>query len=150
MPKRPRIGSVIEIQTARGLAYAQVTHFHREPPRWGWLIRAFSGFHKTRPEHFDHVALGKVQFSTFYPVGMAVNDGLIEIVGHAPITPEHARFPIFKNGIENRTTGKIEVWWLWDGKREWRVNALSEIEQGYPRLELITGDLLRKRLESVA
>jgi hypothetical protein len=42
--KRPRIGDVVEISTPRGLAYAQFTHKHVTPPKFGALIRVAPGF----------------------------------------------------------------------------------------------------------
>jgi len=148
MARRPRLGSIIEIRAADGLHYAQVTHNHREPPVWGWLVRVFVGSHTHRPKSFDSIAAGPVQFSTFYPVGSAANAGLVEIVGDAPVSAENGKFPIFKSGVENPVTGQVDIWYLWDGNREWRVGQLSEEMLGYPILEITTGDLLHRRVEA--
>ena len=43
--KRPRIGDVVEISTPRGLAYAQFTHKHDAPPKFGALIRVAPGYY---------------------------------------------------------------------------------------------------------
>jgi hypothetical protein len=56
MPKRaservrPQLGDVIEIETSQGLAYAQYTHEHREPPRYGSLLRITKLGNDTAPK----------------------------------------------------------------------------------------------------
>jgi hypothetical protein len=42
MMRPARIGDVVEIPTARGLAYAHLTH---KAPIYGHLIRVVEGFH---------------------------------------------------------------------------------------------------------
>ena len=76
---RPRIGDVIEIPTARGLAYAQCTHQHHQ---YGGLIRVFDRLFEHRPTNFEDLVKGPVRFSTFLPLGAAVRRGIFEIVGH--------------------------------------------------------------------
>jgi hypothetical protein len=49
MPKRPLIGDVIEIPTAKGLAYAHYTHQH---PTHGGLVRVFDALFEVRPAHY--------------------------------------------------------------------------------------------------
>lgn len=148
MALRPRIGSVVEIKTRRGLSYAQITHNYREPPVWGWLLRVFRETHASRPKSFEKVVHGEVQFSTFYPVGSAANAGLVEIVSHTPVAPANVPFPIFKCGIENQQTQEVAVWWLWDGTKEWRASQMTEKELAYPLRELVTGDILHRRIEA--
>lgn len=148
MTQRPRIGSIIEVRTADGLHYAQVTHNHRNPPVYGWLVRVFEGSHLRRPESFDDVAARPVQFSAFYPVGSAANAGLVEIVGNAPVSLENSKFPIFRDGTADPATGEVSAWYIWDGIHEWRVESLSHEMLGYPFREILTGDLLRRRVEA--
>jgi hypothetical protein len=148
MATRPRIGSIIEIRAADGLHYAQVTHNHRDPPVWGWLIRVFAGSHSRRPESFDDIAAGPVQFSAFYQVGSAADAEVINIVGDAPVSSENSRFPVFRDGIENPETGEVSIWYLWDGAHEWRVGSLADEMLEYPFREIVTGDLLHRRIEA--
>jgi hypothetical protein len=71
------------------------------------------------------VALGDVQFLTFFPLQAAVNKDIVAVVGNCPIPTEAAEFPIFRAGVADPKTGKVNVWWLWDGEREWRVGTLT-------------------------
>lgn len=148
MTKRPRIGSVVEIKTSRGLSYGQITHFHREPPRYGWLLRIFRGFHASRPKNIDGIVNGPVQFSTFYPVGTAANLGLLEIVTAAAVSAENARFPLFKTGLANLQTGEVEQWWIWNGREQWRADEMTDEMLAYPIRAIVTGDLLHRLIEA--
>lgn len=49
---RARIGGIVEIPTKNGLAYAQYTHNHTEPPKYGQLLRVFEGTRKL-PRQID-------------------------------------------------------------------------------------------------
>jgi len=61
----PRIGDVIEIPTAKGLAYAQFTH---KMPVYGRLIRVVEGIWRTRPHAFEEVVIAPTRFFTFFPL----------------------------------------------------------------------------------
>src|ERR1700722_6424743 len=118
MPKRVKIGDVIEIPTRKGFAYAQYTPPH---PTHGGLIRVFEALFKNRPSKFSEVVSGPIRFSTFFPVATAVNRGVFNVVAHEQIAPENKPFPLFRNGIADPKTKKVSVWWFWDGQKEWRV-----------------------------
>jgi hypothetical protein len=49
---RPRFGDIIEIPMPQGFAYAQYTHKHTDPPRFGALIRVMPGLFPSRPITF--------------------------------------------------------------------------------------------------
>ncbi len=40
--------------------------------------------------------------------------------------------PTFRTGVINPKTGKVDVWWLWDGNREWKIGAISEEQRKFP------------------
>src|SRR3954471_5448970 len=115
MPKQVQIGSIIEIQTAKGLAYAQYTHQH---PTHGGLIRVFDPLFTNPPSDFSQVADGPVRFSTFFPLRAAVSRNTFKVVGHERIAPGNREFPIFRGGNADPKTKKVAVWWFWDGERE--------------------------------
>jgi hypothetical protein len=69
--KRPQIGDVIEIETPAGLGYAQYTHEHREPPRFGSLLRVLPGIFAERPSDFKPLLVQDERFSIFFPLGAA-------------------------------------------------------------------------------
>lgn len=126
MPKRVKIGDVVEIVTQRGFAYAHYSHKH---PRFGALLRVFRGIHSVRPTNLAAIILEEPQFLVFFPLGAAVNRQIVFVVGNLPL-PQHAQlFPMFRSGIADPVTKKVNVWWLWDGKKEWRVGTLTAAQQ---------------------
>jgi hypothetical protein len=129
MPKvirtRPKVGDIVEFRTPRGTAYALCTHFHKKPPHYGALLRVFRGFHSDEPEDYSKLVRSEVQFSAFFPLGAACQRKIVRIVANEEIPETLRNFPLFKTGVEGKD-GKIQVWWLWDGDREWRVGPLEE------------------------
>jgi hypothetical protein len=125
--KRPQIGDVIEIATARGLAYAQYTHEHRDPPRMGSLLRVLPGFHEMRPSNFSAVVKREERFSVFLPLGAALNRGIFRIVANEPIPSRNQPFPLFRS----RNSKLGGPWWIWDGGKRSRPAAPNE--RGTPR-----------------
>ena len=111
---RPQIGDVIEIETPQGLAYAQYTHEHREPPRYGSLLRVLPGLHSETPSEFAHLVTQHERFSVFFPLGAALQRQLVRIVAREEIPRGNRAFPIFRSR-------QGQVVWLWDGKKEWRA-----------------------------
>jgi hypothetical protein len=112
---RPQIGDVIEIETARGLAYAQYSHEHRDPPRMGSLLRVLPGLYETRPAQFAPLVEQEEQFWVFFPLGAAARGQLVRIVANEPLPDPKRPFPVF------RARNASGPWWMWDGKREWRA-----------------------------
>jgi hypothetical protein len=111
---RPQIGDAIEIETPRGLAYAHYTHEHREPPRYGSLLRVLPGLHSEAPSEFAHLVTQEERFSVFFPLGAALQRKLVRIVAREAVPGAKQAFPIFR-----RQQGQGA--WLWDGKKEWRA-----------------------------
>jgi hypothetical protein len=72
--KRTRIGDVVEIPTAKGLAYAQYTHYHKDPSEFGELIRVLQGFYEKRPsrEELEEIVKKPHRFVIFFPIKYAV------------------------------------------------------------------------------
>lgn len=69
MSKRPKIGDIVEISLSEnGTGYAQYTHKHKQ---YGALLRVF----QVREKVDDLAELLNVphQFTTFFPLGAAVN-----------------------------------------------------------------------------
>ena len=139
--KRPRIGDVIEVATPKGLAYAQFTHKHDAPPRYGPLIRVLPGSYEKRPDSFGELVLQKERFFVFFPLGAACARGLVRIVANKAI-PEWARsFPILRSEAYEGPS-----WYLWDGRRKWRVFQLTAEERGYSPIAIWNDTLLIERI----
>jgi ribosomal protein L34E len=127
---RPQVGDVIEVETPGGLAYAQYTHEHRDPPRYGSLLRVLPGLYETRPAAFARLVEEEERFWVFFPVGAATRRQIVRIVANETVAEAKRPFPVFR--ARNAVGGP---WWMWDGKREWRARpgdtwtprALSEV-----------------------
>lgn len=140
----PSIGDLIEIPTARGLAYAQYTH---KKEQWGALIRVLPGFHASRPPDLEAVARQEEAFSTFFPLNAAVARGIFKTVGKAAVPPRAQKFPLFRaaGGIDRE--GRVLNWFLWDGEREWRIDGLTDEQRRLPIRGVWTDLLLIQRIE---
>lgn len=144
--KRPKIGDIIEIKTPKGLAYAQYTHKHDKPPKYGALIRVLPGLYKTRPTDFSKLVQEMERFFVFFPLNSAITRGIVTIVAHEEV-PERCRdFPIFRDGVKNPQTGRVETWWLWDGEREWKIGKLKPEHYKLPIRAIWNDTLLIKRI----
>lgn len=143
---RPRIADVIEIPTPKGLAYAHYTHKHEAPPRYGSLLRVFSGFHQERPSEFSAMVLQPPQFMTFFPLGAACNRGIVRIAGSEPV-PSHAQaWPVFRNAMMGPNGHIVSDWWLWDGEKEWKIGKLAKGMEHYPPHGTINDTILIERI----
>lgn len=142
---RVKIGDIVEITTNEGFAYAQYTHKHQ---LYGALLRVFEGIYESRPSDLEDVVRHKVAFSCFFPLGAAVHRKIVSIIGNAAVAKEEQHFPIFRNGTMDPSMGKVEVWWLWDGERQWRVGKLTPEQRAFPILGTWNDTLLIHRIET--
>ncbi len=137
-----QIGDIIEIRTSRGLAYAQYTHEHSARPRYGSLIRVLPGFYEEPPKTFDSLVQQAHVFMVFFPLNAAIRQGIVRRVANVPVPPSLREFPVFRCGLEDPVTGRVDEPWLWDGKREWRVEALTEEQKSFPIRQLVNDTML--------
>lgn len=100
-------GDVFELSTDRGLAYGQVTHTHAI---YGELIRVLPGFCEQRPTEFSEIVERRTRFRTFVALQAAVAKRVGIVVTNRPIPQEDQKFPIFRAGVVNEATGRVEVW----------------------------------------
>jgi len=142
MAKKVKIGDLLQILTSQGVAYAQVTH---KNPEFGYLIRVFSGFYDSKPKDFSAIASSPVQFSAFFVVQSAVNQGLLSVVGNVPVPESLQEFPTFRS----RNGGPGGSIWLWNGNEAVRLKRdLSLEEQKFSTRGVISAPLLVERIES--
>jgi hypothetical protein len=145
MPKRVRIGDIVEIPTAKGFAYAQLSHNHA---RYGALLRVLPGLFKSAPNNFPDLARKSENFVIFFPLQAAVNRTIFRIVANSPV-PEFAKsFPLFRTGVVDPRTGKVKVWWLWDGEKEWKVGEITPDQRKLPLRGIWNDTLLIERIEA--
>jgi len=145
MPRRVQIGDIIEISTAKGLAYAQYTHQH---PTHGGLIRVFDPLFEKQPSDLSQLAKGPVRFSTFFPVAAAIKRGIFKVVGHEEIAPHNQAFPVFRNGIADPKRKRVMAWWFWDGEKEWKVGEITIEQRRMPIVGVWNDTLLVERIEA--
>ena len=142
---RLKIGDIVEIKTSKGLVYAQYTH---KNARYGALLRIFLGFYNQRPENINSVLNEGVQFSTFFPLSAAIGEKIVEIVGNYVVHSNLQDFPVFRAGVVDPSTGKVAVWWLWDGQGEEKVGSLTSEQRKYPIRGVWNDTLLIERIEA--
>lgn len=147
MACRVKIGDIIEIPTAKGLAYAQFTHKHQQSPHYGALIRVLDGLFESRPKDFAALVKKRHRFVIFSPLGAAVNRGIFVVVAHEEVPEEARNLPIFRGGNPDKN-GKVETWWLWDGEREWPIGKLTPEQRALPILGTVNDTALIHRIES--
>jgi hypothetical protein len=145
---RLKIGDIVEIKTGKGLAYAQYTHKHDKPPRYGALLRVFGKFYDVRPSDLTELVRNRPAFMCFFPLGAAVNRSIVSIVGNVAVPLEAQAFPIFRAGVIDPSTRKVNVWWLWDGEREWRVGEITAEQRRLSIRGVWNDTLLVERIES--
>ena len=145
--KRPRIGDVVEISTPRGLAYAQFTHKHDAPPKFGALIRVAPGYYDVRPASFSQIVALQPQFMTFFPLGAACNRRLVTIVANETVPDHAAAFPTFRSGVRG-PDGTVKIWWLWDGTNERPGGTRPQAMGSLPSRAIWNDTLLVERIVS--
>jgi len=144
---RPRIGDVIEIETPKGFAYAHYTHKHDVPPNYGALLRVLPGIFPVRPLDFSELVQRHPLFMTFFPLSAACNRRIVRVVASEPIPEDAAQFPTFRDSHRDRTGKRVGPWFLWDGKRERRVESLTpEQLREYPPLGVWNDTLFIQRI----
>lgn len=140
-----KIGDIVEIETKKGLVYAQYTHKHK---LMGDLIHVFTKEFKTCPDNLAAIINGDIRFTIFFPLQVAVKQKIVKVIANLKV-PEHLKkFPVFKNGTVNPDTKKVDVWWLWDGEKEWKIGKLNKEQRYYPMQAIWNDTLLIERIEN--
>ena len=87
--KKPKLGDILEIPTAKGLAYAQYTHEHAQ---FGSVLRVFDTLFESRPDNFTSLVTGPVRFSTLFPLPASVKNGIVNVIGHHEETTKYVSY----------------------------------------------------------
>ncbi|MFJ1337866.1 hypothetical protein ACIKP7_06955 [Pseudomonas caricapapayae] len=142
MARKIKLGDILQVLTSQGVAYAQVTHKH---PEFGFLIRVFPDFYNEQPKDFFDMVDEEPQFSAFFVVQSAVNQGLMSVVANVPVPERLQIFPTFRS----RNGGSGGSLWLWSGSESFRLErAISPEELKYPTRGIISAPLLVERIEN--
>lgn len=138
-----QVGDVIEIPTPKGRAYAQYTHRHE---RYGELIRVLPGLFDERPD-VSELVVQPERFVAFYPLAAIIgDDDDVRIISNEAVPEEARRFPLFKTGRRDPSTGQVKTWWLWDGEHEWPVSSLQEQHRRLSPRAIVNHELLVDRI----
>jgi hypothetical protein len=140
-----KIGDIVQIPTSKGFAYAQYTH---KSPQYGFLIRILPNFYNAPIHNFLQITNEIECFVAFFPLSAAINQRIVTIVGNAPVPVSAKKFPIFRTGIIDPSTGKVTTWWLWDGEQEWPVGELTIDQRKLPIRGIWNDALLIERIEA--
>ena len=137
-------GDVFSIKTADGDAYFQFVKIMRPS---GALIRVLPGTYSEKPLNLKEIISIETNFWIFFPLSEAHKQGIVKKISHCEL-PEHARkTPLFRAGVVDPSTGKVETWWFWDGDKEWMVGAITEEQRRLPIRGTWNDTLLIKRIE---
>jgi len=144
MRRELQIGDVFEINTPRGVAFLQ--YLNRDA-LMGEFIRVFAGTHAERPASLESIVTPNEQFLAFFPVTAAERKKIVTFVGSAKVPSRLNEFPVLRApGRIDPVRRKIENWRLWDGKRSWGVDQLSEAERDLSVKEIVGAPILVDRI----
>ncbi|WP_406698430.1 hypothetical protein V5E97_06130 [Singulisphaera sp. Ch08] len=144
MAKKPKTGDVVRITARRGYAYAQVSHIHKN---FGCLLRILDGFFAPQ-QGIPNVGDFPEIFQTYMFYQDLLISGYSEIVCNAPLRDEFKTHPLMRDGVRNPKTGKVGVWWLWDGIKEWPIGVLPENMRGLSLRGIWNYKMLIDRIEN--
>ena len=145
MVKKIQIGDVVEIPTTKGLTYAQYSHNNE---LCGELLRILPGLFNKRPVNLEEVVSQTEIFSIFFPLRVAIKRKIFEVATNLPVPHFAIKFPLFRCGAVDPTSGKVRTWWLWDGEREWKVGDITQEQRKLSLREIWNDTLLIEKIES--
>jgi hypothetical protein len=94
------------------------------------------------------IAAANHRFYVFFPVGAAINRGLVTFVGNVPLPVSMREFPLLRQRGRIELGGEVTSWWLWDGTKKWRVGQLTAKQKRLSIAELMNDTLLVARVEN--
>ena len=141
------IGSIVEIATPRGYAYAQYTLRHAN---YGHLIRVMKGLYEDPQTDLDFLVNKTTLFFIFFPLAKALKEKVVKCIGERPVPDSAAKFPTFKQGTPHPKTKQVSTWHFWDGENRWSKpnSELTEEEKNYSLLCIASLDALHYRIEN--
>lgn len=133
-----RPGDIVEVETAKGLAYVEVTHSH---PSYPPVVRFLGGPVKERPK--DITALTQRDHKV---IAMVPLEGVLKKlnltgtkVGQVDIPFGGRKFPTFRMPVRDRQ-GEILYWWFWDGQGLTYASELDDVQKALPLREVMSSE----------
>jgi len=137
MSKRLKPGDILQLEVAGGFAYLQYLGKHQD---YGDAVQVSPA----RPQPWSRDQPNSLRFAyvTFYPATAAMNQGLVEIVGHAaaPAVPRQLR----RAGA--RADGNVKTWVIEDGSNDVAKPKLSADELQLPIAAIWNHEMLVQRI----
>lgn len=141
--KKAKFGDIIGIKTPKGFAYLQYTH---KDPEYGDLLRVLPGVFDGEPDSLESLSNLKELYFVFFPLSFALSKELVSVVGYAAIPEWAVEKPFLRRAGGRAPTGKVLNWWLNDGRREWKVDKLSEEQKNWSLAAIWNDTLLIQRI----
>jgi|SRR5450830_1436947 len=138
-----KAGDVFSMQTASGSAYFQ---FVKKNPLMGALIRVLPGMYLNEPD-LDELVQKETNFWIFFPVGSALKKKIIQRVKNVVVPLHSKETPVFRTGVVDPSTGRVENWWFWDGEEGRMVGEITEEQRKFPIRGVWNDTLLIQRIE---
>jgi hypothetical protein len=126
-----KAGDIFEIPLSNGQrAFGQYVFFDK---KMGPLVQIFDLIRK-EDVYIDELKHAQLLFPPIITGLMAaINTGLWRVVGHFPV--ERFVYPGFVSTFYDDKTGKIGIWYLWDGEKSIRIGR--ELPEEYKKLEFL-------------
>lgn len=137
-------GDIFSIETSSGSAFFQ---FAKKMPVMGSLIRVLPGIYAQAPSDWQTLVAKETNFWIFFPVSAALNRGIVKKVGHCSLPTHAEETPVFRAGVVDPSTNRVETWWLWDGEKEWMVGEITNEQRKLPIRGSWNDTMLVKRIE---
>jgi hypothetical protein len=142
---KAQIGDIIEIPTSNGVAYAQ---YIRRVPERGALLAVMDGLDVTPATDLTEVVDRPLAFYVLFPLQAALTRDIVRRVGTIGVPYRFTRHPVLRSRGRVEPDGTVRDWWLWDGERRWRVEALDDAQRDLSLAEIVNDTLLVERLET--
>jgi hypothetical protein len=127
--KRAKPGDLLELSTAHGLAYV---HFIGRNHDYGDGIYVYPYWYASRPRDLQFVCKSD-GYLTFYPVQSAVRQGLVEIVGSAPLpSDDNVRTLVLRRRGFTTPEGQVLAWIIERDGNETLKRELTDEERKLP------------------
>jgi hypothetical protein len=137
-------GDVFSISTSKGYAFFQ---YVKKLPPMGAMIRVLPGIFDRVPGDLSDLVSRETNFWVFFPVAAAEKLGIVKKIQNIQVPIHAMETPVFRAGIVDPSTKRVETWWFWNGEKEWMVGEISEEQRKLPIRQAWNDTLLVERIE---
>lgn len=142
--KKNDIGVIFEIETVRGHSYGMITNIDKN---YGEVVRIADEVFSEKLSVLEEIADLPMNLIILFPVRAAAKRGMVKILGRCSVPLEKSRFPVFRSGLTNPLSKRVEIWSLYDGEKTWIVEEADEEILKLPILSSPSFPLLKQWIE---